>query len=341
MMDQNRSEEVMGDKPLVTFALFAYNQEQFIREAIEGAFSQTYSPLEIILSDDCSSDNTFAIMKEMAAAYTGEHMVRVRSCAKNRGLAEHINEVMREVRSEFIVVAAGDDISEMSRVARLVKDRTKYRDNIVCIYSDIAIINAEGDIIRPRGNHCDYSSVNFGGFIKKPYALMCSYAFDASVYRKLGELLPNLCNEDFIFPFRTLLLGGVVAYIDEPLVRYRIGHGHQSGEKCLLPAQKLVNEYRRSETMHCQLLGDIGRSALDENYSPILKQRLLSIRTSIQVLECNCPRNILFYLHMMARDQRGFYRLNKGLFKIYFPRLISYYRIFRSIGWFSSGGNMP
>jgi len=42
------------DRPLVTFALLAYNQEEFIREAVEGAFALTYEQLEIILSDDCS-----------------------------------------------------------------------------------------------------------------------------------------------------------------------------------------------------------------------------------------------------------------------------------------------
>ena len=52
--------------PLVTFALFAYNQEAFIREAVASALSQTYEPLEIILSDDCSTDRTFAIMQELA-----------------------------------------------------------------------------------------------------------------------------------------------------------------------------------------------------------------------------------------------------------------------------------
>ena len=52
------------DRPLVTFALFAYNQEEFIREAVEGAFAQTYEPLEIILSDDCSSDRTYEIIQE-------------------------------------------------------------------------------------------------------------------------------------------------------------------------------------------------------------------------------------------------------------------------------------
>lgn len=47
------------DHPLVTFALLAYSQEKYIREAVEGAFAQTYEPLEIILSDDCSSDRTY------------------------------------------------------------------------------------------------------------------------------------------------------------------------------------------------------------------------------------------------------------------------------------------
>ena len=57
------------ERPLVTFALFAYNQERYIREAVEGAFAQTYEPLEIILSDDCSTDRTFEIMQEMVANY--------------------------------------------------------------------------------------------------------------------------------------------------------------------------------------------------------------------------------------------------------------------------------
>ena len=71
------------DQPMVTFALFAYNQEKYIREAVKGAFSQTYEPLEIILSDDCSSDRTFEIMQEMAKAYQGPHRVVARTNRKN------------------------------------------------------------------------------------------------------------------------------------------------------------------------------------------------------------------------------------------------------------------
>jgi len=78
-----------GDRPLVTFALFAYDQERYIREALEGAFAQSYQPLEILLSDDCSTDRTFDIMREMAAAYAGPHRIRLYRNPTNLGVAGH------------------------------------------------------------------------------------------------------------------------------------------------------------------------------------------------------------------------------------------------------------
>lgn len=106
-------------RPLVTFALFAYNQERYVREAIEAAFAQTYQPLEIILSDDCSPDGTFAIMQDMAAAYTGPHKVTARQSPKNRGLLRHVLDVVKEARGKYVVVAAGDDVSFAQRAERL------------------------------------------------------------------------------------------------------------------------------------------------------------------------------------------------------------------------------
>jgi glycosyltransferase involved in cell wall biosynthesis len=50
--------------------MFAYNHERFIAEAVRGALSQTYSPLEIIISDDCSTDRTFEIIQSEVAGYS-------------------------------------------------------------------------------------------------------------------------------------------------------------------------------------------------------------------------------------------------------------------------------
>lgn len=72
--------------PLVSYVLTAYNVEEFIEESVKCAFSQTYENLEIILSDDCSTDNTFNIMKKMADEYDGPHKIVLNRNEKNLGI---------------------------------------------------------------------------------------------------------------------------------------------------------------------------------------------------------------------------------------------------------------
>jgi glycosyltransferase involved in cell wall biosynthesis len=81
------------DRPLVTFALIAYNQEEYIREAVESALAQDYSPLEIIISDDCSKDNTFNIIQEVTSLYKGNHKVVINRNPENIGIGSHINKL--------------------------------------------------------------------------------------------------------------------------------------------------------------------------------------------------------------------------------------------------------
>ena len=87
-----------GDRPPVTLFVLAYNQEALVRAAIEGAFAQTYQPLEIILSDDASPDGTFAVMQAMAAAYSGPHRVILNRNPANLGLTAHVSRVMAAAR---------------------------------------------------------------------------------------------------------------------------------------------------------------------------------------------------------------------------------------------------
>jgi|TARA_B110000977_G_C11045871_1_gene480503 glycosyltransferase involved in cell wall biosynthesis len=68
-------------RPLMTFKLFAYNH----REAVKGVFEQADEPLEIILSDDCSSDSTYQIMQEMAVTFHGPHQDSFVHRAAKRG----------------------------------------------------------------------------------------------------------------------------------------------------------------------------------------------------------------------------------------------------------------
>lgn len=113
--------EQSARRPLVTFAIFTFNQEKFVQEAVEAALAQTYEPMEIILSDDCSSDRTLEILQSMAYDYRGAKHVIVRQTRSNLGTLLHVAEVANLSRGKLLVLAAGDDISKPQRTAALVQ----------------------------------------------------------------------------------------------------------------------------------------------------------------------------------------------------------------------------
>jgi len=213
----------LEERPLVTFALFAYNQEKYIREAVEGAFAQTYQPLEIILSDDCSMDNTHAIMCEMASEYHGPHTLIVNRSQSNRGLGAHIREVSNMSRGSIIVLAAGDDISCDSRT-KLIVESFLSAENICAVFSDMKIIDEYSECIQfnskswSEGEKIDLLMlIRRGGGIG-PGA---SYAYRRECFFWPWKLPEFIISEDRLLPFRAKCLGDI-CYIPKATVSYRI-----------------------------------------------------------------------------------------------------------------------
>lgn len=209
------------DRPLVTFALFAYRQEKYIREAIEAALNQTYSPLEIILSDDCSPDGTFEIMRAMANAYPGPHKVRLNRNENNLGIGAHVNKLLDMAAGELIVLAAGDDISEIQRTEIMVDRWLLSGKKYDALWSSLTWIDEQGRVI---GEH--HSPVSTAPRYKQiadfvPCLLGCSHVTTKRLFNNFGKLRDDLEFEDGALGFRAIFSGGL-ASVDKKLVRYRL-----------------------------------------------------------------------------------------------------------------------
>lgn len=214
------------DRPLVTFAVFAYNQEKYIREAVEGAFSQTYQPLEIILSDDCSQDGTFEIMKELTQQYTGPHTVKVERTPENLGIINHVFYRARQAQGEILVAAAGDDISHPKRCEVHL---SAYNDPAVFgVTTGFNLIDAcgkivEANVFEPVIKTSYYEQTHLFHNLEHPYIVI--QGSTASYRRKLFDIeLPgkrlNFAEDNFM-NFVIYALGHRVALIEESLVNYR------------------------------------------------------------------------------------------------------------------------
>src|SRR5215216_631061 len=209
------------DRSLITFVLFAYNQERFIAEAVRSALAQTYSPLEIIISDDCSTDRTFEIIQQEVAGYEGPHEICLNRNARNIGFGAHVNLVMQMARGDFIVAAAGDDVSLPNRVERLCSAYNCSSGKVMSVFSNACVIDEFGKrealfIQRMDMKHLslDWLAKHIGG------ALGCAHAWDKGVFDLFGPIDEDVINEDVVISFRAALLGKV-EFINEPLVLYR------------------------------------------------------------------------------------------------------------------------
>lgn len=240
----------MMKRPLLTFFVVGFNQERFIREAVEGAFAQTYSPLQVILSDDCSCDRTGEIMASMAGSYRGPHEVVVNRNPQNAGLANHLNRVMELAKGEFIVGSAGDDVSLPERTEVLWRAWEESGRTICSVSSTMRLIDEEGadyglfeNPLPPYANDilcmCREGMPGVGG---------ASHAWDRRIFDVFGPLRSDVSFEDRALPFRSLLLGKI-AYVNQPLVRYR---RHREAMTCQTPAHWSPDHLRVNALKHAR-----------------------------------------------------------------------------------------
>lgn len=98
----------MSDKPLLSVAVITYNQENFIRQCLDGMINQiTNFPFEIVIGEDCSTDNTRKICIEYQNKYP--HLIRLDLPEKNRGMMENFIQTSSICQGKYIATCEGDD----------------------------------------------------------------------------------------------------------------------------------------------------------------------------------------------------------------------------------------
>lgn len=97
-----------GDHPKVSVVSVSYNHEAFIRETLDGIVAQkTDFPVEVIISDDASTDATPAIIRDYADRYP--HLFRPVLRSENVGIHANVSDALSAARGEYLAICEGDD----------------------------------------------------------------------------------------------------------------------------------------------------------------------------------------------------------------------------------------
>jgi glycosyltransferase involved in cell wall biosynthesis len=245
------------ERPLVTLVLLTYRQETFIREAVETALAQTYQPLEVILSDDCSPDSTFEIIESIVRDYRGPHRVVTNRNPANLGLGAHFQRAVELSHGEWIVAAAGDDTSEPQRVQRMV-EAVSLEPGVVAAASSCRHIDAQGNplpALHPKRlregaihRHGEYDWVD--GFCRSGDTGVpgMSAMWHRSLFTNFAPMGPGIVAEDVVLGFRAYLTGTVV-FIRDELMNHRFHDNNAAAFVSNDPAWMEDRQYRFAEIL--------------------------------------------------------------------------------------------
>lgn len=244
--------------PLVTLLLLAYNQEASIGEAIAGALAQTYPKVEIVISDDASTDGTFAAMQAALADYRGPHRVILNRNAANLGIGAHLNRMVGLSSGELLFIAAGDDVSLPQRCTRVVDAWLASGKRLDLIASTLVDMDAHGTLhgtLQPSDLSTYRNAADW--LARPPHVIGAAQAWTRRLYDRFGPLPAATMGEDLLMVFRAILAGGA-ASLPEPLVHYRRG-GISRRERALTPAdvtRRLLKNNRSALAELPQLMAD-------------------------------------------------------------------------------------
>ena len=212
-----------AEHPLVSMLLIAYCQPATVQEAIAGALAQTYGPLEIIISDDASGDDTWQRICAAVDGYQGPHRLRLNRNPRNLGIGAHLSLLARMAEGELLFVAAGDDVSLPQRCERVVQAWLASGKRLDLIASALADMDASGalhEVIMPSDLQAYGSLADWAA--RPPLVVGAAQAWTRRLIDRFGPMPPGTVAEDLVMVFRAIGSGGALT-LHEPLVRYRRG----------------------------------------------------------------------------------------------------------------------
>lgn len=207
---------------MVSVVCLCYNQQDFVIEAIQSVIHQTYSPIEIIVVDDASNDNSARIINEFCNAHPD---IKFLALKINAGNCKAFNQALALANGEFIIDLAADDILLPERVEEGVNVLMRQGDEFGVHFSDAEYVDRDGKHLRFHSDSVSKENVPHGDvykelisryFVCAPTVMCRKQVLDA-----LGGYDESLAFEDFDFWMRSSRLYKY-CYSDTILVKKRV-----------------------------------------------------------------------------------------------------------------------
>jgi len=133
---------IQTSNPLVSTIVLSYNQSRFVLETLESVKAQTYKSTQLIILDDCSSDDSVATIEHWLQE-NGIHSTFIRH-EKNQGICKSLNDALAVATGKYISMVASDDVWLPDKIAGQVEIMEAQTDQVGVLYSDAFQMDEHG-----------------------------------------------------------------------------------------------------------------------------------------------------------------------------------------------------
>ena len=207
---------------LISIITPTYNSEKFIKETLNLIISQTYQNWELLITDDCSTDNTYKILQEYAKLDT---RIKVFKLPKNSGAGVARNNSIKYAKGRFIAFCDSDDLWKKDKLEKQINSMLE--NDIAISYTDYETISEEGKFIKkiicPK-------LVSHNTILKNDYIGFLTLVYDTKYIEK--TFLPKIRRrQDWALKIKLLKRGFSAHKYPEILASYRTTSNSISSNK--------------------------------------------------------------------------------------------------------------
>ena len=200
----------------VSVLMGIYNCEEYLQQALDSLYAQTYRDFKIILCDDGSADNTYEIATQNAAAHSNIVLIRNQ---RNMGLNHTLNRCLELADTEYCARMDGDDISLPTRFEEEVKFLDEHPEYAI-VSTPMIYFDEEGDFRVGKGR----GEVHKMDFIHGSPICHAPCMIRTEVLKQVGGYAvdPRLLRvEDYDLWFRLYEVGYKAYNMEQPLYKMR------------------------------------------------------------------------------------------------------------------------
>lgn len=259
--------------PLVSVICICFNHARFVKEALESVWSQTYEPIELIVVDDASTDNSVQVIKQLIV---DQQAVKTVFLSENVGNCKAFNLALAQCSGKYVIDLAADDVLFPERIQRGVDTLARAGDAYGLHFSDAIWMNEEGKQQYLHSERFPHHTVPTGDvyavLIQKYFICPTSMMFTRELLTTTAGYDATLFYEDFDIQIRGSRYFKF-CYSPEVLVKKRIVAGSLSQRQFIRRDRQRYSTYRVCEKI----------LALNKNSR---EQQALHTRIAYQIRQC-------------------------------------------------------